>query len=102
MAPLYQVPARRFPARRVGALTSQCDARIVWMFQRAKRQAMSNEVGKRQATLGAPLELKEAVAQGDLKTAQDCRDKRLILAVDLFSGDRRRLLVASQMLRVSS
>jgi hypothetical protein len=51
---------------------------------------MSDEVGKRRATLGALLELKEAVAQGDLKAAQDCRDKRLILAVDLFSGDRKR------------
>jgi hypothetical protein len=51
---------------------------------------MSDEVGKRLATLGALLELKEALAQGDLKAAQACRDKRLILAVDLFIGDRKR------------
>ena len=51
---------------------------------------MSNEVGKRQATLGALLELREAVAQGDSESAQVCRDKRLILAVDLFIGDRKR------------
>jgi len=51
---------------------------------------MSDEVGKRLATLGALLELKEALAQGDLKAAQVCRDKRLILAVDLFIGDGKR------------
>jgi hypothetical protein len=47
---------------------------------------MSDEVGKRLATLGALLELKEALAQGDLKAAQACRDKRLILAVDFLLG----------------
>ena len=51
---------------------------------------MSDEVGKRLATLGALLELEEAVAQGDLKAAQPCRDKRLILAGDLFIRDRKR------------
>jgi hypothetical protein len=51
---------------------------------------MSNDINRRLATLGALLELKEAVAQGDLKAAQACRDKRLILAVDLFIGDRKR------------
>jgi len=58
---------------------------------------MSDEVGKRLATLGVLLELKEAVAQGDLKTAQECRDKRLILAVDLFIGDRKRHGVLQQL-----
>ena len=60
-----------------------------------------NEVGKRRATLGALLELKEAIAQGDLKAAQDCRDKRLILAVDLFSGDRQRHDALQQLFDMS-
>src|SRR5262249_33285587 len=47
---------------------------------------MSDEVGKRLATLGALLELKEALAQGDLKAAQACRDKRLILALICLLG----------------
>ena len=47
---------------------------------------MSDDLNKRLATLNALLELKEAVAQDDLKAAQDCRDKRLILALDLFSA----------------
>jgi hypothetical protein len=51
---------------------------------------MSDEFNKRLATFHALLELKEAVAQGDLKAAQECRDKRLILALDLFIADRRR------------
>ena len=51
---------------------------------------MSDDLNKRLATLNALLELKEAVAQDDLKAAQDCRDKRLILALDLFSADRKR------------
>ena len=33
---------------------------------------------------------KEAVAGDDFEAAQNCRDKRLILAVDLFSTDRKR------------
>jgi len=53
-------------------------------------QPMSDDLNKRLATLNALLELKEAVAQDDLKAAQDCRDKRLILALDLFSADRKR------------
>jgi len=51
---------------------------------------MSDDLNKRLATLNALLELKEAVAQDDLKAAQDCRDKRLTLALDLFSADRKR------------
>jgi hypothetical protein len=51
---------------------------------------MSNELNKRLATFHALWELKEAVAQDDLRAAQECRDKRLILALDLFSGDRKR------------
>jgi hypothetical protein len=36
---------------------------------------MSDELNKRCATFHALLELKEAVAQDDLKAAQECRDK---------------------------
>ena len=62
---------------------------------------MSDEVGKQLATLGALLELKEAVAQGDLKAAQECHDKRLILAVDLFIGDWERRDALQQLFDVS-
>ena len=51
---------------------------------------MSNDINMRLATLGVLLELREAVAQGDSESAQVCRDKRLILVVDLFIGDRKR------------
>ena len=51
---------------------------------------MSDELNKRLATFHALLELKEAVAQDDLKAVQACRDKRLILTVGLFIGDRKR------------
>jgi hypothetical protein len=47
---------------------------------------MSNDINRRLATLGVLLELREA----DSKSAQVCRDKRLILAVNLFIGDRKR------------
>jgi hypothetical protein len=43
-------------------------------------------VGKRLATLGALLELKEAVAQDDLKAAQACRDWRLICLLGIGNG----------------
>jgi hypothetical protein len=51
---------------------------------------MKSRKRPRLATLNALLELKEAVAQDDLKAARHCRDKRLILALDLFSADRKR------------
>src|SRR5262249_16449644 len=50
---------------------------------------MSNDINRRLATLGALLELTEAVAQDDLKAVQACRDRRLILPVGLFIGDRK-------------
>ena len=62
---------------------------------------MSDELNKRLATFHALLELKEAVAQDDLKAAQECRDKRLILALDLFSGDRKRRDALQQVFDVS-
>jgi hypothetical protein len=62
---------------------------------------MSNDFNRRLATLNALLELDEAVAKDDLKTAQDCRDKRLILALDLFIADRRRHNALQQLFDVS-
>ena len=62
---------------------------------------MSDEINKRLATFHALLELKEAVAQDDLKAAQECRDKRLILALDLFSADRKRRDALQQVFDVS-
>ena len=61
---------------------------------------MSDDLNKRLATLNALLELKEAVAQDDLKAAQECRDKRVILALDLFSGDRKRREALQQVFDV--
>jgi hypothetical protein len=51
---------------------------------------MSDDLNKRLATSIVLLELEEAVALADLKAAQDCRDKRLILALELFIADRKR------------
>jgi hypothetical protein len=51
---------------------------------------MLDDLNFRLATLTALLELNEAVSKDDLKAAQDCRDKRLILSLDLFSADRKR------------
>jgi hypothetical protein len=42
---------------------------------------MSDDLNKRLAISITLLELEEAVALADLKAAQDCRDKRLILAL---------------------
>jgi hypothetical protein len=61
---------------------------------------MSDDLNKRLATLNALLELKEAVAQDDLKAARECRDKRVILALDLFSGDRKRREALQQVFDV--
>jgi hypothetical protein len=51
---------------------------------------MPNDIKFRQATLLVLWELKDAVAQEDLKAAQECREKRLLLALDLFSADAKR------------
>ena len=58
---------------------------------------MSDDLNLRLATLTALLELNEAVSKDDLKAAQDCRDKRLILALDLFSADRKRREALQQL-----
>jgi hypothetical protein len=58
---------------------------------------MSDDLNFRLATLTALLELDEAVSKDDLKAAQDCRDKRLILALDLFSADRKRREALQQL-----
>jgi hypothetical protein len=62
---------------------------------------MSDELNKRLATFQALLELNDAIAQDDLKAAQECHDKRLILALDLFSGDRQRREALQQVFDVS-
>jgi hypothetical protein len=59
--------------------------------------SMSDDLNFRLATLTALLELDEAVTKDDLKAAQDCRDKRLILALDLFSADRKRREALQQL-----
>ena len=54
---------------------------------------MPDAAGKRLATLGALLKLKEAVAQGDLKAAQACRERgsswRLICLLGIGNGMTR-------------
>ena len=57
--------------------------------------------GKRQATLMALFDLEEAVAQDDFKAAQECREKRLVLALDLFRADRKRHEALQQVWNVS-
>jgi hypothetical protein len=58
---------------------------------------MLDDLNFRLATLTTLLELNEAVSKDDLKAAQDCRDKRLILALDLFSADRKRREALQQL-----
>jgi hypothetical protein len=67
-----------------------------------KDKPMSDDLNKRLATLNALLELKEAVARDDFEAAQDCRDKRLILALDLFSTDRKRHDALQQVFDVTA
>ena len=62
---------------------------------------MTDITNKRLATLSALLDFEEAVARDDLKAAQECRDKRLILALNLFSADRKRLGALQQLFHVS-
>ena len=62
---------------------------------------MSDDLNKRLATLTALLEMNEAVIKGDLIAAQDCRDKRLILALELFSTDRKRRDALQRLFDVS-
>jgi hypothetical protein len=51
---------------------------------------MPDDIRLRQATLLALLELQEAVDQEDMEAAQQCREKRLLLTLELFSADRKR------------
>ena len=62
---------------------------------------MTDITNKRVATLGALLDFQDAVARDDLKAAQECRDKRLVLALGLFSADRKRLGALQQLFHVS-
>jgi len=62
---------------------------------------MTDITNKRLATLGALLDFEDAVARGDLKAAQECRDKRLVLALGLFSADRKRLGALQQLFHAS-
>ena len=45
---------------------------------------MPDDDGKRQATLLALLDLKDAVARGDVEEARQGREKRLLMALELF------------------
>ena len=51
---------------------------------------MPDDDGKRQATLLALLDLKDAIARGDVEEARQGREKRLLMALELFSTDRKR------------
>ena len=62
---------------------------------------MPNDLNRRLATLNVLLELDEAIAKDDLKAAQDCRDKRLILTLDLFIADRKRHHALQQLFDAS-
>ena len=62
---------------------------------------MPDEDGKRQATLLALLDLKDAVARGDVEEARQGREKRLLMAVELFSTDRKRHDALQQVWDVS-
>ena len=62
---------------------------------------MPDDDGKRQATLLALLDLKDAVARGDVEEARQGREKRLLMAVELFSTDRKRHDALQQVWDVS-
>jgi hypothetical protein len=47
---------------------------------------MPDDIRLRQATLLALLELQEAVDQDDVEGAQQCREKRLLLTLELFNA----------------
>jgi hypothetical protein len=49
---------------------------------------MPDDTRLRQAALLALWDLQEAVDEDDLEAAQKCREKRLLLALELFSADR--------------
>ena len=62
---------------------------------------MPDEIRLRQATLLALLELQEAVDQDDVEAAQQCREKRLLLTLELFSAHRKRHEALQQVWDVS-
>jgi hypothetical protein len=62
---------------------------------------MTDITNRRLATLNALLDFEDAVARDDLKAAQECREKRLVLALGLFSADRKRLGALQQLFHVS-
>ena len=62
---------------------------------------MPDESRLREATLLALLELQEAVDQDDAEAAQQCREKRLLLTLELFSADRKRNEALQQVWEVS-
>jgi hypothetical protein len=62
---------------------------------------MPDDTRLRQATLLALWDLQEAVDEDDLEAAQKCREKRLLLALELFSGDRKRHGALEQVWDVS-
>ena len=62
---------------------------------------MPDEIRLRQATLLVLLELQEAVDQNDVEAAQQCREKRLLLTLELFSADRKRNEALQQVWDVS-
>ena len=66
-----------------------------------RRVLMPDEDGKRQAPLLALLDLKDAVARGDVEEARQGREKRLLLALELFSTDRKRHDALQQVWDVS-
>ena len=66
-----------------------------------RRVLMPDEDGKRQATLLALLDLKDAVARGDMEEARQGREKRLLMALELFSTDRKRHDALQQVWDVS-
>ena len=62
---------------------------------------MPDEIRLREATLLALLELQEAVDQDDAEAAQQCREKRLLLTLELFSADRKRNEALQQVWEIS-
>ena len=62
---------------------------------------MPDDDGKRQATLLALLDLKDAIARGDVEEARQGREKRLLMALELFSTDRKRHDALQQVWDVS-
>jgi hypothetical protein len=62
---------------------------------------MPDDTRLRQATLLALSELQGAVDEDDVEAAQQCREKRLLLTLELFSADRKRHEALQQVWDVS-